>query len=175
MVGMLKGRKNDFLIQKSVELGVGELLFFPAERSISRRDYGEDEENNSSERVERIVVSACKQSGRATLMPVRLCASLAAALASLSEDCGTRYVFWEEESSESPTKESEASSQNFPSGHICALIGPEGGFSVDEIDQVRQAGFITRSLGTRILRAETAALTAAAILLHYAGELGPKF
>jgi 16S rRNA (uracil1498-N3)-methyltransferase len=52
------------------------------------------------------------------------------------------------------------------------MIGPEGGFTEEEIGRVRRAGFLARSLGPRILRAETAALAAAAILLHEAGELG---
>jgi 16S rRNA U1498 N3-methylase RsmE len=57
------------------------------------------------------------------------------------------------------------------SAEIVAMIGPEGGFTHEEIDRILAAGFRACSLGPRILRAETAALAAAAILLHQAGEL----
>jgi len=60
------------------------------------------------------------------------------------------------------------------SAEIVAMIGPEGGFTQEEIDRILAAGFRACSLGPRILRAETAALAAAAILLHQAGELGKR-
>ena len=202
-VASLKGRKSDLLVQKSVELGVGEMTLFPSERSVSRWRQAEDADAHR-ERWERIVVSACKQCGRATLMPVRPCRSLEEAL-SLLPSTGPRYVFWEEEAerigekqpvrttlfsgaepsaggaqtkgsmTESPPDGAARpeSGSTTAAGPMCALIGPEGGFTAEEIDRVRKAGFLTCSLGWRILRAETAALAAATILLRRAGDLGP--
>ncbi len=185
-VSLLKGRKSDFLVQKSVELGVGEIVFFPSVRSVARKNESSKDKGGGAARWEKIVVSACKQSRRATLMGVRLAVSLEEALASAPEKAD-RYVFWEEMSgdddsekgveespldSEGDSPEAGSAARNpFPHG-VCAMIGPEGGFTGEEIALVRGAGFRPRSLGRRILRAETAALAAATILLSLSGELG---
>ncbi|MBN1866759.1 16S rRNA (uracil(1498)-N(3))-methyltransferase [Candidatus Sumerlaeota bacterium] len=166
IVGVLKGRKIDFLVQKSVELGVAEILLFPAERSVAKRGAAIEGEA-TDERIDRIVVSACKQCGRATLMPVRFFARLEDALDAVPAGA-TRYVFWE---ATAHSRAEQKSGFAAPDDGACALIGPEGGFTPEEIEAVRAAGFETRSLGPRILRAETAALAAATILLYQAGEL----
>ena len=209
LVALLKGRKADFLIQKAVELGVGEIVFFQARRSVSQAratDADGDEEGSGRDRWEKIVVSACKQCGRATLMPVRELPDLNAALRALPHT-PIRYVFWEalSQAADTHTADTQAAdtqaspatqeppatpkpaaqepaatqepAARFPdvraaSAEIIAMIGPEGGFTQEEIDRVLAAGFRACSLGPRILRAETAALAAATILLHQAGELG---
>jgi 16S rRNA (uracil1498-N3)-methyltransferase len=211
LVALLKGRKTDFLIQKAVELGVGEIIFFQARRSVCpTRAADEDEEGSGRDRWEKIVISACKQCGRATLMPVREMPDLNAALRALPHT-PIRYVFWEalrqaaDTQAPAATQEPDAAQQPpatqepsatpkpaaqepaatqepaalFPdaraaSAEIVAMIGPEGGFTQEEIDRILAAGFRACSLGPRILRAETAALAAAAILLHQAGELGSE-
>ena len=166
IVGSLKGRKVDFLVQKAVELGVAEIAFFPAERSVAKSK-AVDTHGVADERLDRIVVSACKQCGRAGLMSVRFFASLDAALACVPDGM-SRYVFWEEMKRE---ENSVPRMLDVPPGGACALIGPEGGFASDEIKRVRATGFEVRSLGRRILRAETAALAAAVLLLDRASEL----
>jgi 16S rRNA (uracil1498-N3)-methyltransferase len=183
LVALLKGRKADFLIQKAVELGVGEIVFFQARRSVSQtrapdkeeEESGQEEEGSGRERWEKIVVSACKQCGRATLMPVRELPDLNAALRALPHT-PIRYVFWEALSQDSTEGEPAACSigASVANHEIVAMIGPEGGFTEEEIARVVAAGFRACSLGPRILRAETAALAAAAILLHNAGELGSE-
>ena len=55
---------------------------------------------------------------------------------------------------------------------VFAVLGPEGGFTPEEIDKARKSGFITASLGPRILRAETAAIAASALLQHLFGDMG---
>jgi len=225
LVALLKGRKADFLIQKAVELGVAEIIFFQARRSVSQtrapdkeeEGSGQEEEGSGRERWEKIVVSACKQCGRAALMPVREQPDLDAALRALPHT-PIRYVFWEalRQAADTHTADTHAAdtqasaaAQQPPATHepsatqkpaaqgpaaaqgpvatqgpaalfrdaraasaeIVAMIGPEGGFTQEEIDRILAAGFRACSLGPRILRAETAALAAAAILLHQAGEL----
>jgi len=225
LVAQLKEKAAELLIQKSVELGVGELAFFPAARSVprSKRERGETasplsralapihesptlksqpsnsepgtsdfEPPKSRKRWDRIVISASKQCGRARLMSVGIHSCLDAALHAVPEDA-TRFVFWEGKApkprnlpgtpsarceslrpqSAIPDPRSPTPDARSPVPRpICAVIGPEGGFTEEEIERVRRAGFLARSLGPRILRAETAALAAAAILLHEAGELG---
>jgi 16S rRNA (uracil1498-N3)-methyltransferase len=226
LVALLKGKKADFLIQKAVELGVGEIAFFEARRSVSRaravgaEEDDEEERSGREERWEKIVVSACKQCGRAWLMPVRVLPDLNAAL-SMLPDTSHRYVFWEALSEgavpagdgvaervaqafqPARSRENARSHENGPEtqagklaplvlaskttssrqalvgsspttqgSEIVAMVGPEGGFAEEEIARVLRAGFRACSLGPRILRAETAALAAATILLRQAGELG---
>jgi 16S rRNA (uracil1498-N3)-methyltransferase len=178
LAALLKGKKADFLIQKAVEIGVGEIWFFEARRSVAQLHGMDDEDNESDaarrERWEKIVVSACKQCERAGLMPVRLLSSFQAALEQ-SPKATNRFVYCgAHEADDSGMEHPQPATQ--PLGNIdqpvLALIGPEGGFAPDEISSALQAGFQPRSLGKRILRAETAALSAATILLYQAGELG---
>lgn len=167
MVGLLKGRALDFLIQKSVEIGVSDLVLFQADRSVARMSRGGEESND---RCENQVVSACKQCGRARLMDVRAIGSLEEALASIPEK-SSRYVFWEDfEAGEEPAPVRLGEVRS--SSAICAMIGPEGSFTPGEIELIRSAGFVPCSLGPRVLRSETAALAAAALLLYQAGDLG---
>jgi len=189
LVASLKGRKSDWIVEKSVELGVGEVVFFPCDRSVGRWD-GAEAARAHEERWARIAISACKQCGGARLMPARARASLEEALSAAPADA-VRYAFWEGESVEprggeepgwtadvvcaTPPADSPEGAPGEAAAAVvlCALIGPEGGLTAREIERIRGAGFQTRSLGPRILRAETAALAAAAILLHGAGDLGP--
>lgn len=161
LVAQLKGKKADLLVQKFVELGVSELWFFESARSIARHR----EATGSAERWEKVVVSACKQCGRAGLMTVRSFLSLQESLAALPEDI-QRYAFWEEE------KTATLSDASDSGVGACALIGPEGGLEAEEVRLAVDAEFQVCSLGRRILRAETAALAAASILLSRFGELG---
>ncbi|MFW6255614.1 MAG: 16S rRNA (uracil(1498)-N(3))-methyltransferase [Candidatus Sumerlaeota bacterium] len=165
LVAMLKGKKVDLVIQKAVELGVAELRFFPAHRSVARISGAKGE---GRERWDGIVINACKQCGRAECMPVLAYDSLDAALGGLP-DHGARYVFWEELAGETLPKRHDESGESRK--NMVAMIGPEGGFTSEEIERVQAAGFQQRSLGPRILRAETAAIVAASILLHENGEI----
>jgi len=160
LVGLLKGKKADGVVQRAVELGVSEIRFFQADHSVARC-----REEASPERWESVVIAASKQCGRAHLMPVTTCASLDEALAGLPKG-GRRWVFWEETGAGSAGVDVGA----VTSGGI-GLIGPEGGFTKAEIERVRQENFRERTLGRRILRAETAALAAAVLLLHECGEI----
>jgi 16S rRNA (uracil1498-N3)-methyltransferase len=56
---------------------------------------------------------------------------------------------------------------------VSVLIGPEGGLEVEEVEMAQEAGFQVVSMGRRILRAETAALAALAVIMYETGELGP--
>jgi 16S rRNA (uracil1498-N3)-methyltransferase len=178
LAALLKGKKADFLIQKAVELGVGEIWFFEARRSVAQWHGMEEDDNESDaarrERWDKIVVSACKQCERAGLMPVRLLPSFQNVLEQ-SPETAHRFVYCgEHEAEDSGVQHAETASCTLRDSlePILALIGPEGGLTPEEIASAMQAGFQPRSLGARILRAETAALAAATVLLYQAGELG---
>lgn len=166
LVATTKGRKPDLIIQKAVELGVARIALFPAQRSVTRTDDAPPE-GEPRDRYDKIVVAASKQCGRARLMEVRLYPNLEAALASI-EPRGARIAFWEQ---------ADARANALPTRlalgePAAALIGPEGGLAAEEVELAGKAGFAPASLGPRILRAETAAIAAATLLLAAAGELG---
>ncbi len=182
LIGLLKSKVMEYLIQKSVEIGVSEIVFFPAHRSVGRVEVGEEAE--ATERWSKIVVGAAKQCGRARLTETTVCPSLEKALERLPQDAA-RYLFWEEEARVVSERTEEggpppgsdelagwALRRNAPGRTVSLLIGPEGGLTRVEVERACQTGFQTCSLGSRILRAETAALAAASVLLYLGGDLG---
>lgn len=174
LAGFLKGQKNDTIVQKSVELGVSDLIFFIAERSIGRIA-GRGMPDSHADRWHKIVVAASKQCGRARLMRVANAGSLNEAFSLLPEP-SVRLAYWERVEASATGVLAGNVADGTPLGNpdmpVCALIGPEGGLSPREINLIRSGQFVVRSLGLRILRAETAALAVSSILLHAMGELG---
>ena len=157
---MLKGKKMDFLIQKATELGVHS--FQPL---LTR--FCEKKKHNSrqAERWQRIMLEACKQCGRA--LPMEICEPLTLDCCEFDQE-SSLLMPWENEKSRrlSPA----LLRRNHP---VWLLIGPEGGFHDSEAALARKLGFTTVSLGSRILRAETAALTCTSIVQYLSGALDP--
>lgn len=155
-VAILKGEKFDLVIQKAVELGVTRLIPIETERG----DVKIKDVRKKLDRWERIVLEASKQSGRARLMEIAAPTPLTDVLA---DGTGTVVVF------------AEASGDSFPKrlnpSKITVVVGPAGGWAADELDLARLAGATIVTLGGRILRAETAAITAAVIFQHRFGDL----
>lgn len=145
-MGIIKKRDRlEFAVEKAVELGASQICLFRSERTIK--------ENVRMDRLESIVQSAMKQSLRAWLPEVSLFHSLDEMLASISD---ARLLVAHEKVNQ---EESDVDIQQLEEAKLLLLIGPEGGFSPDEIDMFkgRQAQLV--SLGTNRLRAETAAVT----------------
>lgn len=161
--GILKGEKMDTVVQKCTELGVTRFSPFESSRCQGKADLGQSRKRH--ERWQRIGLAACKQCQRPRLMqmdfPVPLTELLGAG------DTPLRLVFWEEEKAmhlqDIPGLRTEQS--------VALLLGPEGGFARDEVDLARQLGWSTVSLGERILRAETATLTAVSVVQYLLGNL----
>jgi 16S rRNA (uracil1498-N3)-methyltransferase len=154
-VALLKGEKFDLVVQKATELGVYKIApLMTRFADIKLRD-----ESDASKRVarwQRIALEAAKQSGRAVVPEV----SLPVALASLLDGS---CVLFSERAGHGLTQIS--------TDKVTAIIGSEGGWSDEELDQARAAGAQIVTLGGRILRAETAAITAAALIQHSFGDL----
>jgi len=154
-VALLKGEKFDLVVQKATELGVTSIVPLMTQHAdIRLRD-----ESDASKRVarwQRIALEAAKQSGRAFVPEVSLPVAVSLVL---SERC---LLFSERGGTELRQIETD---------EITAIIGSEGGWSDEELDQARAAGAQIVTLGGRILRAETAAITAAALLQHRFGDL----
>jgi len=140
------GDRMDITIQKAVELGVRRIVPVESERSVVRLK-GE----RSGRRVthwQEIVVSACEQCGRNRVPAVEAVVPLATWLSTESQ--ARRWVL-------SPDAASVLRDQPRPDRAIELLVGPEGGFTEDELGAAHRAGFQSLRLGPRVLRTETAA------------------
>jgi 16S rRNA (uracil1498-N3)-methyltransferase len=163
----LKGKKMDLVIQKSTELGVERIFPFTCSRSQGR--VGESRRKRKSERWQKLIEGACKQSMRLTLMRCEKEVSMTAALgaAILSQSSGPKLLFWEEE--KNFTLSDVDWSQPFDRASI--MLGPEGGFSEQEIAAAHDLGWQSVSLGRQVLRAETATIAAISIVQHHLGKM----
>ena len=157
--GVLKGQRLRTLVEKSTELGAGALQPVVTRHCAARK--------LNSARLQVIAVEAAEQSGRLTVPTVEdLLPSLSAALANWNPSAPL-YVCDERRNAPPLTKvhavaAAEDRLATFAPG---LLVGPEGGFSAEEFDELDRFPFVQRvSLGENILRAETAALAACAIL-----------
>jgi len=154
-VALLKGDKFDLVVQKATELGVYKIVpLITRHADIKLRDAGDAEKRVA--RWQRIALEGAKQSGRAVVPEVALPAALQD---TFSESC---FLFSERGGHEL---------RQINANEVTAIIGSEGGWSDEELEQARAAGVQIVTLGGRILRAETAAITAAAVLQHRFGDL----
>ena len=154
--GLLKHDKFDLVIQKSTELGVSRFVPLLTERC----DAGMKDAARRKERWERIIVEASKQCGRSALMKLEDPAAFGTFVETFD---GTGFLFAERGGGPMPVE-----------GEIrkaTAIVGPEGGWEPHEVELAVRAGCLPISLGGRILRAETAAISAAAVIQHRYGDL----
>ena len=161
-VALLKGEKFDLVVQKATELGATRIVpLMTRYADIHLRD-----ESDAAKRVvrwKRIAVEAAKQSGRAFVPDVSAPASFGSVVAD-AKDNELCLMFSERGGDSLGQVRTELNV-------IKALVGSEGGWSDEEIEDARAAGFHIVTLGGRILRAETAAITITALLQHQFGDL----
>jgi 16S rRNA (uracil1498-N3)-methyltransferase len=167
-LALLQGKKMDFIMQKATELGVAGLHPFIASFSNARHT-ATHREAKRLERWQKITREACKQCNRPQLPSCYPVVDFDTLLEEASQaDYDLKLLFWEGEKSQG--LQGIVHAPDHPCS-VMILIGPEGGFSKEEAEQAKAAGFQPITLGKRILRAETAALTAVAILQHLLGNL----
>jgi 16S rRNA (uracil1498-N3)-methyltransferase len=159
--GLLKGERMKFVIQKATELGVDRIIPLVSARSVPVVE-GE-RETLRIERWRRIAQEAAKQCGRTVVPEIGAIHELGDFIA---QGEGMRVILWEGE----PAPLREVIEEIDPQGGI--LIGPEGGFSEEEVLKAQDQGFLVAGLGKRTLRAETATLSVLSILQHRFGDLG---
>ncbi len=156
---VLKSDNFELVLQKATELGVAAIKPFTSERSVAR-----SATTSRRDRWRRIIREAAEQSGR-TIVPELLDdADLRGVLAAPDQS----IMFWEEERSRSLGDALRGMSGE----SLNLVVGPEGGFSAAEADSARAAGAAVVGIGPRILRAETAGITAVALALYELGEMG---
>ncbi len=161
--GLPKSDKLELIIQKSVELGVEEIIPVEMNRCVVKLD--EKKKKSKTERWQSIAESAAKQSKRTSIPTVRNIMTYKQALENASElDVFIVPYECKDEMISTVTALSKIKSGM----SVGILIGPEGGFELNEIDSAIKAGGLTISLGKRILRTETAAITAVGMCMLYA-------
>lgn len=160
--GLPKGDKLELIIQKTVELGVAGIIPVEMNRCVMKLD--EKKKKSRRERWQSIAESAAKQSKRNVIPEVYDVLTYKQAMTKASE-MDLFLVPYENERGMDATR--EALSHIKPGMSVGILVGPEGGFDEKEIELAREVGAAIISLGKRILRAETAAVTAVAMgMLH---------
>ncbi len=163
--GFLKEKKMDGLVRQLSELGIIKWNPFIAERSVPRPD--KKQLSARTKRWEKISKEAIKQCKRGCIMEIGDTVSFEEIL-NLSQTADLKIAFWENElqplNAELPRPDRNINK-------IYALLGPEGGFTQQEIESARDRGFVTASLGPRILRAETATVAACVLLQHLFGDM----
>ncbi len=158
---MSSSEKMDWVVQKATELGAAEIVPVQTQRSIARLT-GERAEKRV-EHWRNVAVSACEQSGRNVLPRLHAPQELASWLQEMRGQAGSKYILL-------PDGAGSLKDQARPEGPVTLLIGPEGGFTREEADMARQAGFVPILLGPRVLRTETAALAGIAALQTLWGD-----
>jgi len=166
---LLPREKFELVLRKATEIGVRAFVPLECERSlVPASALG----TGRLERWRRIIQEAAEQSGRVNVPTLLEPLSLAAALAQLD---GEPALFaWEQELQRSLREALSQLAHTLESGRLTLFVGPEGGFTGAEAASAQAAGAIIVSLGSRILRSETAGPVLAAIALYEAGDLEPR-
>ena len=163
--GLPKADKMELIIQKAVELGACAIVPVITKRTIVRWD--EKKQDKKLARWQGIAESAAKQSGRGIIPKVTAPVSFSAALAQAGF-MEAAVIPYEKAEGMEAAREKVRSMRGKKS--IGVFIGPEGGFDTDETEAAIKAGVCPITLGRRILRTETAGLTALSILMFELDE-----
>lgn len=163
-----KGERFEWLVEKLTEIGVGRVTPLITERSVVRTGG----EGNKLDRWRRIAIEAAEQCGRGAVPTVEAPMEFSRAL---DDAPGMRLLPFESAGGTAPsvqdvlTREIDAL---FAAGAVSVFIGPEGGFTYEEVDAATGAGATIVTLGDRVLRSETAGLVTATLVMSAIGELG---
>lgn len=154
LVPWIKGDRMDLCVEKLVEVGVDDIVVWPATHAVVRL-----EPPRAAARIAKLAaaaVAAARQAGRAQVPRIALAADLAAAVAALPAG-GARLVL-------DPTAEAPLALGDAGIDDVAVVSGPEGGIAPAELEQLARAGFAPLGLGPRVLRAETAPVIAVALI-----------
>ena len=161
--GLPKSDKMDFIVQKAVELGAAAIIPVRMERCVMKLDAAKAA--RKTERWQAIAQSAASQSRRSIIPEVMMPMTMKEAVAFAAEKTDVRLIPYE-------LQEDDGSAKRYLEGirgngrAVSVFIGPEGGFTPEEIALARSAGIRPISLGRRILRTETAGLTVLSWLIY---------
>ncbi|HSL91548.1 MAG TPA: RsmE family RNA methyltransferase [Candidatus Limnocylindrales bacterium] len=161
LVGLPKADKMDFILEKATELGCSRVVPFRSSRTIPRLDPRDARKRLL--RWERVALAAAKQCGSGRFPEISPLLSYPDALRAVAASEG-KVILYEGEGRFGLKKVLSG----FPKiSSVALLVGPEGGFSEDEVREAERAGFRRAGLGQRILRVETAAVAALGMTLYH--------
>ena len=163
LCGLPKGDKTDYIIQKCVEAGASEIVFFLSSRCVAKPETPE----KKLERWQRIAEEAAKQSGRGIIPQVSWACEFAEAL-NIANQKELKIFLYETGEREGLDSVLEA---NKEAKSVALITGPEGGFEQFEADLARIVGLHICSMGERILRCETAPVVATTAVMYATGNL----
>ncbi len=164
----LKEKKMDNLVRQLSELGINKWIPFFSERSVPRPDT--NRLIVRKDRWEKIATESLKQCKRGRIMEIGESVSFETVLG-IGKPFDLKIAFWESETT--PIGSTLSDHGNRP-GNIFIMIGPEGGFAKQEIDRMQASGFVIKTLGPRILRAETATVAACSLIQYLYGDMWQK-
>jgi len=162
-VAFPKADKLEHVIQKATELGAREIVAFPSARCISKPD--DKSLKKKLERWQKIAASAAEQSGRGLIPQVIALGSYQEALQRAIQ-ADKAILFYENERATTLRMALEAGEYQT----ISLMTGPEGGLESSEVEKAKDAGMQICTLGSRILRCETAPLFALSAVMYASGE-----
>ncbi|MHC1740679.1 MAG: 16S rRNA (uracil(1498)-N(3))-methyltransferase [Anaerolineaceae bacterium] len=157
--------KFEWMLQKCTEIGASRFVPVVSSRSLVQKG---EEALNKYERWQKILREAAEQSHRGIIPVLEAPMQFQDALKFATKSDACNLIPWEEEKSVSL----RSALRVHIADEIGVLIGPEGGFSKEEVALAQAANFIPVTLGKRILRMETAAIVASALVLYERGEMG---
>lgn len=163
--GLPKGEKMELILQKCTELGAAAIVPFVADRSIARP--GAEKSADRLARWQRIAREAARQSRRSSVPDVELAGGIAEVLRAARQS--VKLILWEEERT---LRLRDVVAEHAVPDSVAILVGPEGGLTPDEVALAKEHGFIPVTLGTRIVRTETAGLAVLSILQYCWGDMG---
>jgi 16S rRNA (uracil1498-N3)-methyltransferase len=158
---MCSSEKMDWVVQKATELGVAEIQPVQTQRSVAKLTSERAEKR--TEHWRSVVISACEQCGRNTLPQAHAPQEYSTWLAAQRTDSGSKIILH-------PGGATPLQQIFPPQSKVTLLIGPEGGFSQDEVLMAQHAGFVSLQIGHHIMRTETAALAGITVLQTLWGE-----
>lgn len=160
--GLPKQEKLEFIVDACSELGVSNII--PCEMKNSIVKFDDKKKIQKIERLKKIAKSACEQSKRGKIVNINDIASLDKAI-DIVKNYEHKILFYEEASPNNTLKNYVEKIK--ANEKVVYIIGPEGGFTKEEVENLKNNGFVVLSLGSRILRTEIAAITSASyIMLH---------
>jgi 16S rRNA (uracil1498-N3)-methyltransferase len=159
-LAIARGQHMDFSIQKAVELGVKNII--PVISEFSNVKIQDSRKQNKIMHWQNIIISATEQCGRCRLTQLQSPIEFSDCLE--LEISGPRLILH-------PISQQSMSKTNVTGNEITLLVGPEGGFSDQEVKQAEEKGCMTISLGPRVLRTETAVVTAVSNAQQLWGDL----
>jgi len=152
---LLKSDKLEWILQKGVEIGVAKFIPIISDNSVVR-----EISENKLARYEKIIKEATEQCGGLKIANLNPVITFKQAIEQTKKVTGQKLLAWEGQSVQELSKIIDENQKEY---HL--FIGPEGGFSPEEVELAKQSSIQIVSLGKRILRAETAAIVASSLIL----------